>query len=157
MIRALKTLLRGAAPSSEKTETGPREAAAALLVETAMADHIYDDVERAHIMEALRSTFAIGAEDARALLDKGEDLARHAVDHYRFTRVVKEQMTLEEREMLVEQLWRVAIADGARNAAEESFIRRLCPLLAVDDRARVLARQRAEAALRGGQEGGTPD
>ena len=51
-----------------------------------------------------------------------------------------------EREALVQQLWAVALADGGNSADEDAFIRRICPLLAVDDRVRILARQRAEAA-----------
>jgi uncharacterized tellurite resistance protein B-like protein len=145
MIKGLKALFGASAPSAVRAEATAREAAAALLVETALADHHFSDAERARIALALGSAFGVSGEEAESLVVKGEELAHRAVDHYRFTKVVKEQMSVEEREALVEQLWRVAMADGANTADEDAFIRRICPLLAIDDRARVLARKRAEA------------
>lgn len=145
MIKGLKALFGAGAAQTARAEVTPREAAAALLVETALADHHFSEMERARIAQALRSAFELSADEAESLVAKGEALAHRAVDHYRFTKVVKEKMSVEEREALVEQLWRVAMADGGNTADEDAFIRRICPLLAVDDRARVLARKRAEA------------
>lgn len=149
MLKALKALFGGAQPEA-RTEPSPREAAATLLVETALADGVYADREQDRIRQAIASAFNLDEAETAALLETAECYAEAAVDHYRFTKVVKEQMPLEERETLMEHLWTVAMADGEQTADEESFIRRIGPLLAVTDRARVLARKRAEASERSG-------
>lgn len=145
MIKGLKSLFGGAAASPARKGPTPREAASALLVETAMCDGIFDDIEAGRMVRALSHAFGIDKPAAESLVFRGEELVRESVDHYRFTRVVKEQMEEAERLALVEHLWAVALADGVNTAEEDSFIRRICPLLAIDDRARILARQRAEA------------
>jgi uncharacterized tellurite resistance protein B-like protein len=145
MIKGLKALFGGGVARTAPAELGPREAAAVLLVETAMADHDFDEAEAARMARALTQAFGVSREEAQDLILKAEALVHGAVDHYRFTKIVKEQMALEEREALVEHLWAVALADGGNTAEEDAFIRRICPLLAIDDRARVLARKRAEA------------
>lgn len=149
MIKALKAMLGGGAKRPARQECSPREAAAALLIETAMVDHLFDDAEASRIVQALCGAFGCEKSDAESLVLKGEELVKTAVDHYRFTKVVKEQLPLEQREALVEELWSVALADGVNTADEDAFIRRICPLLAVDDRVRILARQRAEAKRAG--------
>jgi uncharacterized tellurite resistance protein B-like protein len=119
-----------------------------LLVEAALADGIYADCEQDQIRDIL--TGAFGLSDARVahVLEQGEELAESAVDHHRFTKVVKACLSRQERIALVEQLWLVALADGEKSPFEDAFIRRIGPLLAVDDRDRIFARTRAEARLR---------
>ena len=87
-------------------------------------------------------------DKAADVLDKAEELAETAVDHHRFTKVVKTCLSEQERVALVEQLWMVALADGEKSPFEDAFLRRIAPLLAVDDRERVFARSRAEAKVR---------
>jgi uncharacterized tellurite resistance protein B-like protein len=53
-----------------------------------------------------------------------------------------------ERIQLIEMLWEVAYADGVLDPEEDLLIRRVAGLIAVEDRERVLARQRV-AARRG--------
>jgi len=145
MLDALKALF-GRKPAEEGAEPSPQLAATTLLVEAALSDGVYADLESDRILEILRTAFDLDESAARALLEEAEEQAEAAVDHYKFTKVVKEQLPLSQRERLVEHLFEVAIADGERAPVEDAFIRRVAPLLAVDDRARVMARQRAEDA-----------
>lgn len=129
-------------------EIDPHIAATALLVEAALADGIYADCEQDQIRETLENAFEMSSEKAAEVLDKAEELAETAVDHHRFTKVVKTCLSEQERVALVEQLWMVALADGEKSPFEDAFLRRIAPLLAVDDRDRVFARSRAEAKVR---------
>ncbi|MFS2317132.1 TerB family tellurite resistance protein [Maricaulis sp. D1M11] len=148
MKRLIQTLF-GKADHSPSPETDPHVAAAALLVEAALVDGVYADSEQAEILSILQDAFAMEESRAQAVLDEAETLAEHAVDHFRFTKVVKSCLPETERVALVEHLFAVALADGHRSAIEESFVRRIAPLLAVDDRQRAFARSRAEAKVRG--------
>ena len=144
MMDVLKSLFGGKSRAANEDELSPHVAATALLVEAALADGIYAHMEAERIKQILKEAFDLEEAEAEAVLNEGEDLAEEAVDHYRFTKIVKENLPLEKREKLVEHLWSVVFADGERAAEEDSFIRRVAPLLAVEDRARVLARKRAE-------------
>jgi uncharacterized tellurite resistance protein B-like protein len=54
-------------------------------------------------------------------------------------------MSPEERVELIEMLWGVAYADGVLDPEEDLLVRRIAGLIHVDDRERVLARQRVLA------------
>tara|TARA_R110002072_G_scaffold13737_5_gene57637 strand:- start:3141 stop:3590 length:450 start_codon:yes stop_codon:yes gene_type:complete len=147
MFDKLKSWMSSEPPVAH-AEIDPKVAAAALLVEAALSDGIYADVEENSIRKILKSSFGLDADEAARILALAEDLAEDAADHHRFTKVVKACMPKTERIALVENMWAVALADGEKSDFEESFIRRVAPLLAVDDRERVFARSRAEAAAR---------
>lgn len=143
-MNVLKSLFGGKPQAANSDELSPQVAATALLVEAALADGIYADMEAERIQQILESAFDLDSDAAAAVLCEAEELAEEAVDHYRFTKVVKENLSLAQREKLVEHLWSVVFADGERAAVEDAFVRRVAPLLAVEDRVRVLARQRVK-------------
>ena len=63
----------------------PEVAAAALLVEAALADGIYADIESDQIAMILLESFDFDAAKADAVLAQGEALAEEAVDAHQFT------------------------------------------------------------------------
>ncbi|MHA6287442.1 tellurite resistance TerB family protein [Maricaulis sp. CAU 1757] len=148
MFENLKNLFGATASAEARPELNPRVAAAALLVEAALVDGIYADSEQAQITAILQAAFELDSGEAAKLLDQAEELAEAAIDHHRFTKVIKACLSGQERVALLEQLWLVSLADGERSPFEEAFIRRISPLLALTDRDRVFARSRAEARLR---------
>ena len=123
----------------------PYEAAAALLVEAALADGIYANLESDMIAEILVTSFNVDAERADAVLTRGEELAETETDTYSLTRHVKKLSELE-RTNIIEGLCKVSLADGEACKFEEAFIRNVAGLLHIDDMARAHARKRAEKA-----------
>jgi uncharacterized tellurite resistance protein B-like protein len=145
MIKALKKLFSGKPDADANGEEPCAElATAALMVEAAMTDGVYADVEHDRIMEILTESFKLSQADAEAMLSQAEDLAEQAVDHHRFTKIVK-ALPHEQRMVMMTHLWSVALADGERDAHEDALLRRLAPLLALSDRDRAAARQAAES------------
>jgi uncharacterized tellurite resistance protein B-like protein len=113
-------------------------AMAALMVQLARADGHFDADERSRIEAALESRFGNGI----ALLAAGEAAEAQAIDHHQFTRLVKSAYAPEERGELLEELWSVVLADGARDDEENALMRQLGSLLHVSDQEMALARQR---------------
>jgi len=148
MFDAIKKMMSGGEKAETHSELDPHVAATALLVEAALSDGIYADVEAEQIRSILMAAFNLDPDAAEAMQTKAEELAENAADHHQFTKVVKACLPAPERIALVEHLWSVALADGEKSPFEDSFIRRVAPLLAVSDRERVLARSRAEATAR---------
>lgn len=120
-----------------------RQCAVALLVEAALADGIYADIEQARILAIIRDSFGLDDTAAAELLEAAESRAEMAVDHYTFTRVIKAHMPKAERVALIGNLWDVTYADGEESPFEDAFIRRVAALLAVTDHERAAAKRAA--------------
>lgn len=144
MFEKLFEALSGKAELSEDEKRDQaRECSVALLVEAALSDGIYADVEHAAIRAMVKDTFGLDDVAADELVDRAEDRAESAVDQYAFTSVIKKYMPKQERVALVGHLWDVTLADGEESPFEDAFIRRAAALLAVTDRERMDARRAA--------------
>lgn len=125
-----------------------RLALTALLVRIARADGIYHDSEVARIDRVLSHRYSLGPFEAGSLRRKAETLEAEAPDTVRFTRAIKDAVPLEERTGVIEALWELALADGARDQEEDALIRLVANLLGFTDRDSAMARQRVEARTR---------
>ena len=106
-------------------------AAAIILLEMAASDEHRDDDELAVIHSAMQDAFGIDDSELGELLRDAEKLRREAVSLHEFTRDLKAHLDRDERDELVEWLWRVAWADGRIDRYEEQLLRRLSDLLGV--------------------------
>jgi len=119
-----------------------RLALTALLVEAAHSDEGFDEAERSVIERLLESRFNLSQSDTAALISAGERESAQSTELFRFTRIVNERLSCQERVELVEMLWEVAYADGVLDPYEDSLLRRVAGLIYVPDRERGLARRR---------------
>jgi uncharacterized tellurite resistance protein B-like protein len=151
MLSKLKQLL--AVPSADgedgEGEDSLRLAAAVLMVEAALMDEEFRDVERAKISELLARRFALTETEALGLVERGETRARQSVEIYGFTREIKDRFSESERGELMEMLWEIAYVDGELHDHEAQLMRRLAGLLYVSDRESGEARKRALERLSG--------
>ncbi len=139
LIRHLATPPRRPLPPDES-----RVALAALMVRISRSDGSYSALERRRIDATLMRQYRLDPAGAAALRAEAERLEEAAQDTVQFTRLVKEAVPYEEREGIVEALWRVSAADGI-NADEHGLMRLVANLLGVSDVDSGLARQRALA------------
>lgn len=121
-----------------------RLALASLLVRVARADGDYATAEVARIDRVLATRYGLDAAGAAALREQAEVLESEAPDTVRFTRAIKDAVPYEDRESVIEAMWAVALADGARDHEEDGFLRLVANLLGVADRDSALARQRVD-------------
>ena len=120
-------------------------ALAALMVRVARADNHYSAGEVTRIDRVLTGMYALSPFAAAALRQQAETLESEAPDTVRFTRALKDAVPLDERRALIEALWSVALADGARGDEEDQVIRLTASLLGLTDRESAEARQSAAA------------
>jgi uncharacterized tellurite resistance protein B-like protein len=124
------------------SDSDARLAIAALLVRVARSDGEYAKVEINNIDRVLAARFHLDDTSAETLRQEGEALEILAPDTVRFTRAIKECVPYEERLAVIEALWAIALADGERDAEEDSLIRLVSSLLGVTDVDSAKARQR---------------
>jgi len=135
------------APEEEPRPERVAVAAAALLLEIAHADGIGPE-ESASILKAVREDLAVPEEDVREVLRLAEEARRESVDLYQFTRLVAERFSHDQRQRLVEAIWRVVYSDGVLTAVENQLARRIGELIGLqppevqEARDRVIGRRR---------------
>ena len=108
-------------------------AIATILVRAAKTDNEYTESEQTLIDNLLSNQLNITLEKARILRIKGEDLEAEINDNVQLTRIIKQDIPYEEREMLIEQLWSVVLDDDYRTPEENKFMRVLTHLFGVSD------------------------
>tara|TARA_A100001037_G_C15111479_1_gene619223 strand:- start:425 stop:844 length:420 start_codon:yes stop_codon:yes gene_type:complete len=106
-------------------------AAAALLMEIARADSQIDAQEEAAVIMSLRRAFDLNDDALEETAKLAITATDEAEDFYQFTSLVNEHYRAGEKQALVEDLWRVAWADGAVDKYEAHFIRRISGLIHV--------------------------
>ena len=119
-----------------------RLALGALLVRIARSDEDYAKVEQDQIKAVLSRRYPNA--DATALLAECETLESEAPDTVRFTRAIKDAVAYEDRLGVVEDMWRIVLADGVRDAHENQLMRMVPPMIGVEDQDSNAARRRIE-------------
>jgi len=130
----------------EPTQLAPsdaRLAIAALLVRVARSDNHYAESEIQRINRVLQTRYGLDAATAAALRQDGEKLEQEAPDTVRFTRAIKDAVPYDDRTAVIEALWQIALADGARDDDEDALLRLVAKLLGISDVDNAAARQRA--------------
>ncbi|MFU8882016.1 MAG: TerB family tellurite resistance protein [Rhodobacterales bacterium] len=139
----LKRLTQPAA-NTPLPDTDARLALGALLVRIARADGDYAPQEVHRIDRILMSRYGLSPHAVIVLRKEAEVLESEAPDTVRFTRAIKEAVPYEDRVAVIEALWQVALADGARDEAEDALVRMVSSMLGVTDQDSALARQRMQ-------------
>jgi len=121
-------------------------ATAVMLVEVMRADASLQASEREAVLAALRSKFALSADEAASLADLAETTARASTDLYSFTSRINERFDMPAKLRMIELMWGVAYADGHLADHERHVMWRIADLLHVPQGAYHHARQRARDA-----------
>lgn len=147
MFRNLLTRLFTEDPDPKPLATEDAEVAvAALLVRVARADEHYSKVEQRRIDQVLAQHHGVSPADASERRAAAEMIEAEAPDTVRFTRLIKDRVSLEDRAGIVGAMWEISLADGQRAANEEAAIRLVAGLLGVADRDSALQRRRVAGA-----------
>ncbi len=103
-------------------------AAAALLVVCARSDFQHHPEEKQTIEKLLKQTFSIDEERIEELMFLLDNEAT-ATSLNDFTRLVNRYYSEDDKHRLLENLWRVAFADGRLDKFEEQYIARVAFLI----------------------------
>lgn len=146
MLDKLFSLLKGDEPAASSRYDDLQLAVAALLVEAAWRDDVFDQGERDTIEQVLTGHFGISPDEARELIAAVEAQGR-AGHLFGFTSKVVKAWGEEDRVKLIEMLWEVAYADGVLDPHEDALIRKVAGLVYVTDQERGFARKRVRQRL----------
>jgi len=120
---------------------------AVLMLEVAKSDFEESEVEIQTMTAWLENQdLGLKSEDVNQLLDSARNEQASSAGLFEYTRRACERMSMEERVQLVEQLWRIAYADGVIDKYEEAAIRKASELLYVPHSDFIRAKFAAEVA-----------
>lgn len=150
MLRKLATFFDGAfardSDDPAAREHALRVATALLLIEVSRADYADDFAENTTILGSLKQFFALDDGAAQLLLEEARSQADQAVELQQFTRRLHEQLSVAEKQRVVEMLWQVALADRRLDKHEDHLVRRIAELLYVPHSDLIRIRNRVRAA-----------
>jgi uncharacterized tellurite resistance protein B-like protein len=149
MLKTLKELFDSLVPPAPGADPRAAEhalqlATAVMLVEVMRADTSFHSSERKAVLMALRDTFTLSDDEAVRLAELAETTVQKATDLFAFTSRINERFEMPQKLRMIEQMWRVAYADGHLNEHERHVLWRIADLLHVPQGAYVHARMRAQ-------------
>jgi uncharacterized tellurite resistance protein B-like protein len=118
-------------------------ATATLLAEVMRLEGV-EPAERDAVLTAVRAQFDLEAGEAEELVRLAEEESKDAHDYYQFTSLIRQHYSQEDRQAIVELLWRVAYADSRLTAHEMHVVRKIADLLYVPHAAYIAAKMRAK-------------
>ena len=140
MLKSIATFLESLTERDESKKLDDDEvrlATAALLFHAIAVDGRIHEAEMAQLKPLLTTHFQLGEAELNRLLTQAEQHEKEAVDIYRFTSVLRDRLSLEEKRQIIAMMWRLVYADGELGALEDNLVWRTSELLAVPARDRM--------------------
>ena len=106
-------------------------ACAALLIETALADKVFNDEELASMKQTLKIVYKVEEKDIDELIDESKKKVSESTSLYEYTRLINNLCDYEDKLRLINNLWSIAFADQQLDKYEEYLIRKISDLLHV--------------------------
>ena len=120
-------------PQTTEPDIDPKErlrvATCALLVEVAQSDSDFSEIEKDRIISIMREHFNLSESSAQVLLESAQEEVRESVQLWPFTRLINDNYSIEDKEKVMEMVWRVVYADGKLDRYEDHLTHRIASLL----------------------------
>lgn len=118
--------------SNKADEKKLQVAACALFIELAKADGKFTDEERSFIINHMKSCFNINEEYAKELMELAEQRVKDSVSIYEFTGEINNHFTQEQKEKLIENLWRLVLTDEKMHTYEDHLMKKVSLTLNIE-------------------------
>jgi len=129
MFAVLKKLMDSRLPQAQPRQQDLNLAAAVMLVEVVLADDELSQAESLLLPELLIQLLDIDATEAQQLLAEAQLRHQDATSLFEFTDSLNQHFDLQQKQALLQAMWRLAFADGNLCRYEEQIIRKCADLL----------------------------
>lgn len=122
-----------------------------LFLELAHIDGEFSAEERQVVFDVMLTEFGLSQEVAEAILEKAQHEVDSSSDLWQMTKLVKEHYPNEAQIRIVENLWKLVLADGRIDDHEDYLMKKLYDLLHVEHEDFIAAKLRALASKKAEQ------
>lgn len=129
--QVMETISATDAGGTDDREAALRLATAVLMVDVARADYVFEESEFDRVVKLIEVHFGLSAEHAAELVNEAGNEADELVEVHRFTKLLHEQLSDDEKARIVSLLWQIAYADGRLDKYEDSLVLKISDLLYV--------------------------
>ncbi|RLC27495.1 MAG: hypothetical protein DRH37_10690 [Deltaproteobacteria bacterium] len=116
----------------------------ALLLEMSVIDGEFSETEKQKILSILKEEYALPEEYAEALLETSKERLDDSTDLWRFASLINQSYSVEEKERIIEMIWRIAYADGTLEKHEDYLVHKLANLLRLTHKQLINAKLKAK-------------
>ena len=113
----------------ENDEHDVRVAACALLIEMGSIDGEFSEEERRGIVATMEKKFGLSGEHSKELMDSANNKLEGSTDLWRFSNLINQNYSHDEKNGIMEMIWRVVYADGKLDKHEDYLVRKMATLL----------------------------
>ena len=113
----------------------------AIFIRIAKLDGVFDKEELQEIRNFLNKRYDLLEQDIDDIISEAINLENDLNDNVQLTKKIKDTIAFEDRFGLLQDAWRLIIADGKRSYEEDSFMRLFCSLLGLSDKDNAIARK----------------
>ena len=122
-------------------------ACAALLIETALADKVFNEEELISMQQTLKKVYKVNETDMEELINESKLKVSESTSLYEYTRLINDLCDYEDKLKLINNLWSIAFADQQLDKYEEYLIRKISDLLYVSHKDFIEQKLRVKEAL----------
>jgi uncharacterized tellurite resistance protein B-like protein len=119
----------GKAPSGQGDDREVIVAVCALFLEMGRIDETFTPQETEQVLSILTDKYGLSAEDLDALVAEADRELHDSVDLWQFARVINDRYRPDQKEKLIERLWRIVYVDGKMDRHEHYLMNKLSNLL----------------------------
>jgi uncharacterized tellurite resistance protein B-like protein len=156
MLKSIRDFFERNVVSDARPQHTIELATAALLIEVVRIDRETQPAERDAVLRAVHEKFGLSGAEADELLRLAEEEMRQSTDYYQFTSLINARFTHEQKQRVIELMWRVAYADDVLSAHELHLMRKIAGLLHVPDGDYIAAKLRAKEDAERSRQGAPP-
>jgi uncharacterized tellurite resistance protein B-like protein len=131
LARFIERHLQSGGDSLALTDHQKQLAISALLVEIAMADHHFSEIEANKLNQLLTQKFSLTTNEIADLIDLAKNESHDATSLHQFTQIVNTQCSASDKFRLIIAMWEMAYADGDLDKYEDYMIRKVADLIYV--------------------------
>ncbi|MFT6732677.1 MAG: putative tellurite resistance protein B-like protein [Polaribacter sp.] len=148
MLKAIKIFFDRLSENPTHTEADVKHAihlaVSVLLVEMMRIDGKVDTEEKVTLKKSLDGKFDLTNTEKEELMSLADQELDQSIDYYQFTSVINQHFDKPKKIRMIEELWRVAFADGVLDSHEEHYIRKVNALIHVSHKDFMNAKHRVK-------------
>jgi uncharacterized tellurite resistance protein B-like protein len=131
LVKRYFTKNTGNRPASTSHEDPQRimVATCALLLEIAAIDGEFSADEQEVILSILKNDYKMNENEAASLIETAQAQREGSIDLWRFTNLINQNYSEEERIRVIELVWKVIYADGRLDGHEDHLVHGIANLL----------------------------